>query len=102
MDADNTSKNVPRASLGVKSIQQINDATQNIPEIESRQQRMAPNVMTLKKNREGSASSCVPTTHKVRVLELFVDTNAEPEHHVATLAQQHTDKLFHKVIKQQA
>ena len=79
VDAHNTSTNVPRESLRVKSIPQQNDATPTIPEKESRQQWKAPNVITLEKTREGSARARVPPMYKARVLETLLATNAEPK-----------------------
>ena len=52
--------------------------------------------------RDSSARSCVYTAYKEIELEPFLATNAEPKNHVATLAENHMEKLFQKVIKQQA
>ena len=101
VDVNNTSKNVPKSSLRVKDMQQQNYATPKILYKEPRQQRRKPNLITREKNREGNTGAHIPTKYKFREMEEFLDTNAEPKHRVANLAEHHMDKLFQKVIKYQ-
>ena len=44
----------------------------------------------------------VRNKYNSKALEEFLATNFETKHHVATLVEQHTVKLFQKLIKQQA